>query len=226
MNDYISIKQILDDVLEHPLMTDLSLERAVNYAIHFIRIVGCPKIFENKISEVEIHDYRGKLPCDVDSILQVRDLSCGRVYVASTDSFHLSESGNPHQLTYKVQNSVIFTSNKEGTLEISYRAIKLDEHGFPMIPDDSSFIRALELYIKKQHFTILFDLGKINNNVYQNVQQEYAWAVGQAQNSLIRPSVDEMQSIINSLSTVIVRGNAHATGFKYNSVKENYKIHR
>ena len=27
---YISIKQILDDLLSHPLLTDLTLERAVN----------------------------------------------------------------------------------------------------------------------------------------------------------------------------------------------------
>jgi hypothetical protein len=47
-----------------------------------------------------------------------------------------------------------------------------------MIPDDSSFIRALELYIKKQVFTVLFDMGKIQQPVYNNVCQEYSFAVG------------------------------------------------
>jgi hypothetical protein len=38
-----------------------------------------------------------------------------------------------------------------------------------MIPDKSAFTRALELYIKKQCFTILFDLGRINQAAYNNV---------------------------------------------------------
>jgi len=42
---YISIRQILDDLLEHPLLKDLTLERAVNHAVNFIRIVAMPPIF-------------------------------------------------------------------------------------------------------------------------------------------------------------------------------------
>lgn len=58
---------------------------------------------------------------------------------------------------------------KDGEIEIAYRAIAVDEDGYPLIPDRSPFTRALELYIKKQCFTILFDLGKINQAVYSNV---------------------------------------------------------
>jgi hypothetical protein len=40
---------------------------------------------------------------------------------ASTDSFHLSEDkSNSPELTYKIQGRVIFTSIKEGTIEIAY----------------------------------------------------------------------------------------------------------
>ena len=52
-------------------------------------------------------------------------------------------------LTYKIQGRVIYTSIKEGTIEIAYRAIAVDDEGYPLVPDKSSFSRALELYIKK-----------------------------------------------------------------------------
>lgn len=42
MVNYISIKQVMSDLLDHPLLQDLTLERAVNYAVHFIQIVGVP----------------------------------------------------------------------------------------------------------------------------------------------------------------------------------------
>ena len=93
-----------------------------------------------------------------------------------------------------------------------------------MIPDNSSFIRALELYIKKQCFTILFDMGKIDRFVYNNVCTEYAWAVGQAQSDLVRPSIDEMEAITNSLNTLVTRVNEHSRGFVNNGVKEKIRL--
>ena len=227
---YISIKDILDNLLDHPMLKDVSFERAVNHTVHFMRIVGCPRMFEEKTALVEIKDYRGLIPCDFNDIIQVRThSSCDRknygVFRHTTDSFHMSENKqDSFDLTYKIQGNVIFTSIKEGTIEIAYNAFATDSEGYPMIPDNSSFIRALELYIKKQYFTVLFDLGKINQAVYQNVCQEYAWAVGAAQSDLIRPTIDQMQALTNSLNTLIPRVREHRSGFVNNGNAEVIKI--
>lgn len=231
MTDYVSIRQIIDNCLHHPLLQDLTLERAVAYAVDFIRIVGMPTMFIEKIQELEVKDHRAKLPCDFHEMIQVRTNKekCGHyvggVFRYSTDNFHMSDKQDSPDYTYKTQGTVIFTSLKEGTIEIAYRAIAVDDEGYPLIPDRSAFTRALELYIKKQCFTILFDLGKINQAVYNNVQQEYAWAVGQAQADLIKPSIDEMQSITNALNTLIPRTNEHSKGFMTLGNMERIKVH-
>lgn len=228
MERYINIRQTLDDLLHHPLLQDLSFERAVNYAVDFVRIIGCPRIFEEKTTSIKIENYRGALPCDFHRMIQVRTCACGRpaTFRYSTDSFHMSEDKhcNLPDLTYKIQGQVIFTSIREGEIEIAYEAISVDEEGYPLIPDNSSFVRALELYIKKEHFTILFDTGKITPQVYNNVCQQYAWAVGQAQNELVRPSIDQMQAITNSWNTLIPRVTSHATGFVADGTMERLKI--
>lgn len=232
MTNYISIRQIIDNCLHHPLLQDLTLERAVAYTVDFIRIIGMPPMFIEKTAELEIENYRARLPCDFHEMIQVRTNheKCGHyvggVFRYSTDNFHMSD--NKHDspdYTYKIQGSVIYTSLKEGTIEIAYRALAVDDEGYPLIPDKSSFTRALELYIKKQCFTILFDLGKINQAVYANVQQEYAWAVGQAQSDLIRPSIDEMQSITNALNTLVPRVNEHSKGFITDGSMERIRKH-
>ena len=123
-----------------------------------------------------------------------------------------------------LKNYEIITNDfkiKDLEIEISYWAIPVDNMGFPLIPENSSFITALELYIKKQYFTILFDTGKLNPNVLQNVQQEYAWYVGQAQSDLIRPTIDQMQSITNMWNTLIPRVTEHEKGF-YNAGSREY----
>ena len=229
MIKYISIKEILDNLLDHPMLREVSFERAVNYTQSFMRIVGCPKIFEEKTAIIEIEDYRGVLPCDFNEIIQVRTHNtCNdnyKVFRYSTDNFHMSENKQESfDLTYKIQGNVIYTSMKEGTIEIAYNAFAVDSDGYPLIPDNSAFIRALELYIKKQCFTVLFDLGQINQAVYNNVCQEYAWAVGQAQSDLIRPTIDQMQAITNSLNTLIWRTTEHNNGFVNNGSAEKIKL--
>lgn len=51
---------------------------------------------------------------------------------------------------------------------MSYKAIPVDEEGFPLLIDNPTFIKGLELYIKKEVFTILFDQDKIKGHVLQN----------------------------------------------------------
>lgn len=220
----------MDNILDHPMLRDVSFERAINYTQSFMRIVGCPRIFEEKVALIDIKDWRGILPCDFNDIIQVRTHSdCGeknyKVFRYATDNFHMSNNKqDSFDLTYKIQGNVIFTSMKEGTIEIAYNAFAVDSEGYPLIPDNSTFIRALELYIKKQCFTVLFDLGKINQAVYQNVCQEYAWAVGAAQNDLIRPTIDQMESITNMLNTLVWRVTEHKSGFVNSGSAEKIKL--
>lgn len=228
MNKYISIKVVLDNILDHPMLRDVSLERAVNHTVNFMRILGCPNMFEEKTAVLEIENYRAALPCDLYQIIQIRTCDSKdnyRVFRYSTDNFHMSKTKqDSHDLTYKTQGSILFTSVKNGKVEIAYNAFVVDEDGYPMIPDDSSFITALEFYIKKKCFTVLFDLGKINAGVFNQACQDYAWAVGQAQSSLIRPTIDQMQSITNSLNTLIQRTNEHKSGFVDNGTKEFIRL--
>ena len=227
---YISIKEILDNILDHPMLRDVSFERAVNHTVHFMRIVGAPPIFNEETAIVDIEDYRGILPCNLENIIQVRTYqTCGHtheIFRYTTDSFHMSEDKHgSFDYTYRVQGNVIFTSMKEGKIEIAYRAFAVDSEGYPLIPDDSSFIRALELYIKKHYFTTLFDLGKLQPQIYTQVCQDYAFAVGQAQSSLIKPSIDQMESFSNMINTLFARTNDHRQGFINTGTKEKIRAH-
>lgn len=212
--NYISIRQILDDLLADDMMKGLSLERAVNYAVEFIRVVGMPPIFESKVECIHIDNYRGELPCDFYEVIQVKDPH-GLAYLSSEGSFsNENKPGGYISLTYNIKGNVIFTSTKDKDVEVAYRAIKVDDEGFPLIPDNGVFARALELYIQKRYFTILFNGSKIPLNVLQNTQQEYAFYVGQAQSDLVRPNLDQMESIKNMWNTLIPRMHKHAEGFR------------
>lgn len=142
----------------------------------------------------------------------------------ATDTFHMSDVKSGVDLTYKIQGEYIFTSIKEGTIELSYQAILLDEGGYPLIPDNSKFTRALQAYIKKEWFTILFDMGSLQAPILQNVQQEYAWAVGACESEYQKMTLDKAESFYNSWRTMIPRTREHSKGFINNNKRENLKI--
>ena len=157
-------------------------------------------------------------------IYKITSVPSNQVLRYSTDSFHMSDIKDCDDYTYKLQGGYIYTSLKEGGVEISYQAIPIDDECYPMIPDNSKFLRALEAYIKKQWFTILFDMGKIQGAVLQNVQQEYAWAVGACDADFHSLSLDKAETFFNSWRTAIPRTNEHSRGFATNSRRDNLKF--
>lgn len=215
-DNYVTIKSVMSNILEHPLLQDLSIESVINSAVEFMRIVGVPESFTEKVETIEIDNYRALLPCDYYKVIQIRYKGVPLNY--TTDTFALSNkhsiNDNPNTGTYKIQGGIIFTSIEKGDIELSYMAIAIDEDGFPMIPDDSSYIKALELYIKKKYFTILFDQGKISLQSLQLVQQDYAWYVGQAKASLMIPTIDQMESLTRMWNTLIPKVREHYKSFK------------
>ena len=226
-----NIRRILDRVMRHPMMRDIPFESAVEYTVDFLQLMGTPALYDEKTAIVEVSNWRGELPCDFYQMIQVRIAPSQRngsfftgmppVYRYSGHSFHMSDSKPANGgLTYKIQGMVIFTSTKDTDLEIAYRAFAVDEEGYPLLPDNTSFLRGLENYIKVQWFTILFDMGKINLAVLQNAQSEYAWAAGDAYAEFSRLDLDKAETLFNSFATLLPRNNEHWKGFFTNGSKE------
>lgn len=256
---YTNIRRVLDNLLDHPLLKDVSLEQAVRYTLRFISLFGFPALYEDKVAKVTIDNFRGVLPCDLISIIQVKEAKHDRAMRAMSDTFipaltHIKEErcgktqpkckdqtnntvplgmdrcpcGKPreyHEDTFKTQGRIIFTSFPEGEVLISYKAIPVDDDGFPLLIDNEVYLNALELYIKKVVFTIKFDMGKLQPGILQNVQQEYAWAAGELQNEMTTPSISEMEGITRMLNTLILPTNHFDNGFKRLGDREYIRKH-
>lgn len=239
---YTSIKRVLDDLLDHPLLRDLTLEQVVRHTIRFISLHGYPALYQDKIETIKIKDFKGLLPCDLISIIQVKDLNSDICLRAMTDTFtpglrpkpddkhqpkDLLNNVNPsvntyipplkgtmEELSFKTQGRIIFTSFPEGDIEIAYKAIPVDDNGFPLLIDNETYLNALEAYIKVKVFTVKFDTGKMAAGILNNAQTEYAWASHLLQSEMTTPTVSEMESITRMLNTMIKPVTHFDNGFK------------
>lgn len=225
---YINIREVLSRVLRHPLLQDCNLEQAIQYVIDFTGIFGFPGLYTHKEADIPINDYRGLLPCDLISIDMVRDKRTDIPLRSMTSMFDPGGCHyNPgrHEPQFKTQGRVIFTSYPCGMVKVAYKAIPVDKEGLPLLIDNPKYLKTLELYIKCQVFTILFDLGKINPQVLNHTEQEYGWAAGQLSSEFKIPSVSEMESITNMLHQMIVRDDEFLKGFEGLGNKEHNIVH-
>lgn len=223
---YTSISKVLSNLMDHPMLQDLTMEQVVRYTIRFIDLHGFPRFYQDKSALIEIQNFRGLLPCDLVSVIQVKDTSNGCCLRSMTDNFSPDES-TPGVLSrskvdesFKVQGRVLFTSFKEGCVNVAYKSIPVDDEGFPMIIDNENFLAALEAYIKKTVFTIKFDQGKLSHPVLQNANYEYGQLCAQLNSEFLIPSVSEMQSIVNMFSTLIPGRRQFETGFRNTGARE------
>lgn len=233
INDYqyINIRRILDELKKHPLLQDLTLEQVVSYTITFIGIFGMPKLYQDKEESIHIENFRARLPCDLISINQIKECETGICLRSMTDTFMPREHHDrvtgyrlPQELSFKTQGQVLYVSFKAGDVLVSYKAIPIDKDGFPLLIDNPVFLKALEAYIKKEEFTILFDIGRITPAVLQNTQQQYAWLAGQLQSEFTIPSISEMESIKNSWCALIQKVSEFDSGFKSLGDKEKIRL--
>lgn len=228
---YINIREVLSRILRHPLLQDITIEQAVQYTIDFIGIFGLPKLYQDKEEVIHIEDFRGLLPCDLISINQVKDCKSNICLRSMTDNFMPEEHYDkiighklPQELSFKTQGQLLYVSFKTGDVLVSYKAIPIDKDGFPLLIDNPVFLKALEAYIKREAFTILFDMGKIAPAVLQNTQQQYAWLAGQLQSEFTIPSISEMESLKRSWCTLLQRTTEFNNGFMNNGDQEHYKL--
>lgn len=226
--EYINIRELLSRVLRNKLLQEFTLEEAIQYVLDFIGIFGFPKLYEDKEADIPICEYRGKLPCDLISIDMVKDCKTNIPLRSMTGAFnpggkyyhHLK-----HEPQFKTQNRTIIVSFPEGMVHIAYKAIPVDDEGMPLLINNAKYLKALELYVKCQMFTALFEEGRITDKVLYHAEQEYGWAAGQLAEEFKTPSESEMESITNMLNQIIPRRDEFMHRYERLGNREFIRVH-
>lgn len=228
----VSVGNILWRVLKQPIVQDLKYEDAAEYAIEYLRLIGAPLSFEDKVERIKLSNYKALLPVNLINIrgIQYSDCECegGIAMRYASDIYHTAINGcepGGQEYTYITQNNVVTTSMKDGWINISYSAISTDEFGYPLIPDNESFKVALEYYIIHRTLEGLWSMGKITDKVFQYYEQKRHYYSAQATNSMTIKNMDQMETMFNALNRMIIDVNPQQTFYKNFGVKETIKQH-
>lgn len=233
LNNYVSVKEVVDGLMQYPSMRDLSYEAAVRWSVDVMGLVGSYDLYKDGRESVVIENHRGKLPGGIIKIDQCRKIS-GNDQVAgytemttTTDTFHTSlsnrTSGSAQGYTWKQQGDYIYTSFNTGLIEVGFKTLYTDDDGVIMLPTNTSLYKAILAYIKQEHFRGLYEIDKLSKGVFEEAKSEYCWYIAQAQNSVMNVSTDERQSISNAAHRLIWNEDFHNDSFRHLGDKEQLR---
>ena len=230
----VSLKVVADMLYQNPLMRDVSWEFIVSNSVEVMRIIGTPAMFISKREIVEIKNHKGRIPVDVikpTSVQQVTDrgalipMRSNEDVMASHYEDFPSTPSISGGVTYTMNNSNIFPNFSDGKVLIIYDAIATDEECYPLVPDVPELLRALRAYIKYMWYDILNDIDLVSAQKLNKAETDYAYYVGQAQSVMQMPSIDEMQSLVNSITQMLPSKTQHAGRFQFLGAQEFIKVH-
>lgn len=119
-------------------------------------------------------------------------------FAISTPNAVVTQNMIAEYATYKINDSFIFTNFQNGCVYFAYKAFPIDdEDGFPLIPDHTSYKKAVGAYVRARIDFLLWRKGDCTKDVYDDAETQWCWYVGKAQNTARIPTLDQMESIKN-----------------------------
>lgn len=234
---YIEVESVIERLFRNADYRDeFSLDDVIEWVGDCIGLIGYPGVLIEKVTDgnntlshpdpIQITDFKGIIPPDVQSIIGVRDATTKQRFRLSEDSFHMANDANDDAYlptgipSYKLQGNFIFTDVKETTLEMSYESLPVSLTGLPLIPDEVNYILAVEWYVREKIDYRLFRRNSLQQNIYQHTEQQRDWYMGKAQTAMLIPSEDEMENIQNIRLRLLPQINGWSNFFKSTGVVE------
>lgn len=133
-------------------------------------------------------------------------ISTGSAFAVSKSEAVVQGSVVPDNATYRINNDFIFVNFKDGCIFLAYKAFPIDEEeGFPLIPDNTKYKKAVSAYLRMKIDFLLWRKGDVDKDIFDHSEREWCWYVGSAQNAARIPTTDQMESLKNMNKLIINR---------------------
>lgn len=199
---------------------ELGEQSIIEWIAEALNLIGSYAQLEEVSSIISVANHRVLLPC---GFLYPKDITFnGRPLSWSTKSAannYQCEDCNriPSCCTdynFYISDGYIHTSLPEGDLCIVYLSIPVDEEGYPLVPDNVYFDKALKAYCTYMLDRIQFRRGLIPDKVYQESKIDWLFYVNSARGSANMPDSAQMERLKRVWVRLIPKQGEYANGFR------------
>jgi hypothetical protein len=115
--------------------------------------------------------------------------------------------------TFSINDNYITFNRETGKACIAYWAFPIDEDGFPIIPDDAKYRRAVQDYLIYKIDYRLWRQQAIPKDVFEKSETNWLWSIGSVSAHLKMPSLEQMEVIKSSLIRLIPKFHSYQNFF-------------
>jgi hypothetical protein len=189
--------------------------------------IGSATQLERKEEILEIENYKTMLPQGLVVLNQLRyeNPKTGWQYLKyNPGSFNLVAKDSPNYNantaeTYSLNPNHIITSFEDGTIEISYLTITVDEDGYPLVPDNQYFKEALFWYCFRQMMLSGYK-SKITEINYMFADSKWKFYCTAARNQANYPDIGQYERFKDVWVGLIPAKNLFEKGYHINDTNK------
>lgn len=209
----VSLKYVISKLYRDlNINEELPINSIIEWAAEALNYIGAYGQYISKTTALIVANHKVELPCD---FYRLETISYNNISLRWADN---QLPGNimcetcklPDCFdceTFYIQDNTLYTSienttdqpttNSSNTLCITYTSVPIDEEGFPLIPDDVYYMKAITTYITYMMDWQEWRKGRLTDKVFQYSEKEWLFYVNSARGSANMPSLAQLERLKN-----------------------------
>jgi len=210
--------------------TEINESDVIEWGAEALSMIGSYAQMKEVSAVITVANHTVSLPCDFvypkDITYQGRPLSWSTKSAANN---YQCEDCNTiptccTDYNFYISDGCLHTSLETGDLCIVYQAMPVDEEGFPLVPDNVYFDKALKAYVTYMLDRIQFRRGLIPEVVYRESQKDWLFYVNSARGSAYMPDSAQMERLKRVWVRLIPKQNEYQGGFRNLEFRERRNL--
>lgn len=236
----LSIKNIIAKVyLDLDLNDEVDIGRLIEWSAEALEKINVYQQLNDKDDCIKIDNYKAEIPCDLVYLTDVNYMGAQLdkapsdnitfkrryPYYVTPRAVNQDKLENapywyaklyifPNKETFIMENGWFKTSFKEGKIDIKYKALPMDDEGYPLVPDHVSFREALYWYIVYKTMYIKALKDDKYKWFYQDAETKYRYYVNQAGAEAMMPDVFTLENIKRNYLRLVPKINDYREFFR------------
>lgn len=201
--------------------TEIHEGDVIEWGSEAMSMIGSYAQMEEIATTLSVVNHRVELPC---SFVYMKDIT----YNNKPLSWSTKSAANNYQCpecnqlptcctdyNFYISDGYLNTSLETGELCVVYLGVPVDEDGYPLVPDDVYFDKALKSYVTYMLDKIQFRKGLIPEVVFRMSEKDWYFYVNSARGSANMPDAAMYDRIQKTWVRLIPKPHGYASGFRH-----------
>lgn len=234
ISGYKNIKEVVAKLYRDlGINEEIPFNSIVEWIAESLNLIGAYSQYEEISDCIELTNGKAKLPCNFYKLVSINYKGYPLHWATNTNahSYQCSNcqipicSSGQCDYTFYLNDSYLITNiTGDSNICIVYLGMPIDEDGYPMMPDDVYYDKALVAYVTYMLDRQEWRKGKTTDKVYQESKAEWEFYVNSARGAANMPNSAQMERLKNIWRRMIPQTNEYDRSFINLGKKERRNI--